>query len=40
MREIKFRAWDKQKQKMIYFGLYSILVDGVEREKDWLEYYT
>jgi len=23
MREIKFRAWDKEKKEMIYFGIYD-----------------
>ena len=25
MREIKFRAWDKEKKEMIYFGIYDFL---------------
>lgn len=39
MREIKFRAWDSQLNKMVRFGLYSLLVDGVEQDEYWLEHY-
>ncbi|MCK4686555.1 MAG: hypothetical protein KAT66_00335 [Candidatus Lokiarchaeota archaeon] len=39
MRKIKFRAWDKEKRKIVYFGLFSILVDGIENSEYWIKQY-
>ena len=38
-RQIKFRAWDKENKRIVYFGLYSLLVDGVEKDEYWLKHY-
>ena len=44
MREIKFRAWDKEQKKFIYYGVFSLLVDAVEKSqnvmvKNYTEFY-
>lgn len=39
MRTIRFRAWDGRRNKMMFFGLYSLLVDGIERNPEYMEHY-
>jgi len=34
-----FRAWDKDKKEMSFFGLYSLLVDGIEHDRDWQRHF-
>lgn len=39
INKIKFRAWDRLENKMVYFGLYSLLVDGYEKDQYWEKQY-
>lgn len=40
MEYLKLRAWDVVKNKMLFFGIYSLLVDGIENNPEWSEYYN